>query len=155
VESVRSDIATSGAWSSVAQPTRLAVPLWTRLTREYLGDVGLHRLRRCKVGITAGCVALHRPPPRAALIKLVFFVGLSVRFIGLFFGLLSALIICPLGSVTSPQSAMGLSLNMLIETTGGFDFTGADCQAWMREAGFSQTRVEPLVGADSMVVAIK
>jgi hypothetical protein len=58
VESVRSDIATSGAWSSVAQPTRLAVPLWTRLTREYLGDVGLHRLRRCKVGITAGCVAL-------------------------------------------------------------------------------------------------
>jgi hypothetical protein len=44
---------------------------------------------------------------------------------------------------------------MLIETTGGFDFTGADCQAWMREAGFSQTRVEPLVGADSMVVAIK
>jgi O-methyltransferase domain/Dimerisation domain len=55
------------------------------------------------------------------------------------------------------QNAFGLlmSLNMLIETTGGFDFTGADCQAWMREAGFSQTRVEPLVGADSMVVAIK
>jgi hypothetical protein len=102
-----------------------------------------------------GRLQFHRPPPRAALIKLVFFVGLSVRIIGLFFGLLSALIICPLGSVTSPQSAMGLSLNMLIETTGGFDFTGADCQAWMREAGFSQTRVEPLVGADSMVVAIK
>jgi hypothetical protein len=55
------------------------------------------------------------------------------------------------------QNAFGLlmSLNMLIETTGGFDFTGADCQAWMREAGFSQTRVEPLVGPDSMVVAIK
>ncbi len=55
------------------------------------------------------------------------------------------------------QNASGLlmSLNMLIETTGGFDFTGADCQAWMREAGFSQTRLEPLVGADSMVVAIK
>ena len=55
------------------------------------------------------------------------------------------------------QNAFGLlmSLNMLIETTGGFDFTGADCQAWMREAGFSQSRVEPLVGADSMVVAIK
>jgi hypothetical protein len=48
-----------------------------------------------------------------------------------------------------------LSLNMLIETTGGFDFTGADCQTWMREAGFSQTRVEPLAGADSMVIAIK
>jgi hypothetical protein len=55
------------------------------------------------------------------------------------------------------QNAFGLlmSLNMLIETPGGFDFTGADCQAWMREAGFSQTRVEPLVGPDSMVIAIK
>jgi O-methyltransferase domain/Dimerisation domain len=55
------------------------------------------------------------------------------------------------------QNAFGLlmSLNMLIETTGGFDFTGADCQAWMRDAGFSQTRVEPLAGPDSMVVAIK
>jgi hypothetical protein len=55
------------------------------------------------------------------------------------------------------QNAFGLlmSLNMLIETTGGFDFTGADCQAWMHEAGFSQTRVEPLTGPDSMVVAIK
>ncbi len=55
------------------------------------------------------------------------------------------------------QNAFGLlmSLNMLTETTGGFDFTGADCQAWMREAGFSQTRVEPLTGVDSMVVAIK
>jgi hypothetical protein len=48
-----------------------------------------------------------------------------------------------------------MSLNMLIETTGGFDFTGADCQAWMREAGFSQSRVEPLTGPDSMVIAIK
>jgi len=55
------------------------------------------------------------------------------------------------------QNAFGLlmSLNMLIESPGGFDFTGADCQAWMREAGFAQTRVEPLTGADSMVVAIK
>jgi predicted O-methyltransferase YrrM len=55
------------------------------------------------------------------------------------------------------QNAFGLlmSLNMLIETTGGFDFTGADCQAWMREAGFSRTSVEPLVGPDSMVIAIK
>jgi O-methyltransferase domain len=55
------------------------------------------------------------------------------------------------------ENAFGLlmSLNMLIETTGGFDFTGADCQGWMREAGFSQTRVEPLTGFDSMAVAIK
>jgi O-methyltransferase domain len=27
------------------------------------------------------------------------------------------------------------TLNMLIETEGGFEYTGADCQAWMREAG--------------------
>ena len=55
------------------------------------------------------------------------------------------------------KNAFGLmaSLNMLIETYGGFDYTGADCQGWMQEAGFSQTRVEHLVGPDSMVVGIK
>ncbi len=55
------------------------------------------------------------------------------------------------------KNAFGLmmSLNMLIETYGGFDYTGADCQEWMREAGFKQTRVEHLVGPDSMVVGIK
>ena len=55
------------------------------------------------------------------------------------------------------KNAFGLlmSLNMLIETPGGFDYTGADCSGWMRDAGFSSTRVEPLVGSDSMVVGIK
>jgi hypothetical protein len=55
------------------------------------------------------------------------------------------------------QNAVGLltSLNMLIETTGGFDYTGADCSGWMRDAGFRETRVEHLVGPDSMVVGIK
>jgi hypothetical protein len=48
-----------------------------------------------------------------------------------------------------------MSLNMLIETRGGFDFTGADCCSWMQKAGFRQTRVEPLVGPDSMVIGIK
>ena len=48
-----------------------------------------------------------------------------------------------------------MSLNMLIETPGGFDYTGADCAGWMREAGFSETRVEHLVGPDSMVIGIK
>jgi SAM-dependent methyltransferase len=54
-------------------------------------------------------------------------------------------------------NAFGLlmSLNMLIETPGGFDFTGADCQGWMREAGFTETYVEPLIGPDAMVVGIK
>jgi hypothetical protein len=55
------------------------------------------------------------------------------------------------------ENAFGLlmSLNMLIETRGGFDFTGADCQGWMRETGFSDTYVQHLVGPDSMVVGIK
>jgi len=54
-------------------------------------------------------------------------------------------------------NAFGLlmSLNMLIETPGGFDYTGADCEGWMRECGFTSTRVQPLVGPDSMVVGIK
>jgi hypothetical protein len=55
------------------------------------------------------------------------------------------------------KNAFGLmmSLNMLIETPGGFDYTGADCEGWMKAAGFSSTRVEPLVGPDSMVVGVK
>ena len=55
------------------------------------------------------------------------------------------------------QNAFGLlmSLNMLIETPAGFDYTAADCAAWMREAGFRKTRLEHLAGPDSMVVAIK
>jgi hypothetical protein len=48
-----------------------------------------------------------------------------------------------------------MSLNMLIETRGGFDFTGADCISWMREAGFSDARVVPLVGAYSAAIATK
>jgi len=55
------------------------------------------------------------------------------------------------------ENAFGLlmSLNMLIETDHGFDYTGADCQAWMEHAGFRQSRVEHLVGPDSMVIGIK
>jgi len=55
------------------------------------------------------------------------------------------------------KNAFGLmmSLNMLIETPGGFDYTGADCMGWMQEAGFHSMRVEPLVGPDSMVVGVK
>jgi hypothetical protein len=67
--------------------------------------------------------------------------------------------------VTSPtperierrQNVFGLlmSLNMLIERAGGFDYTGVDCCSWMRDAGFRETRVEHLVGPDSMVVGVK
>lgn len=55
------------------------------------------------------------------------------------------------------KNAFGLlmSLNMLIETPRGFDYTGADCQSWLRALGFRDTYVEHLVGPDSMVVGIK
>jgi len=55
------------------------------------------------------------------------------------------------------RNAFGLmmSLNMLIETPAGFDYTGADCQGWMKEVGFRETRVEHLVGPDSMVIGIR
>jgi SAM-dependent methyltransferase len=55
------------------------------------------------------------------------------------------------------RNAFGLlmSLNMLIETEGGFDYTAADCIGWMSDAGFTTTRAEPLVGPDSMVIGIK
>jgi SAM-dependent methyltransferase len=48
-----------------------------------------------------------------------------------------------------------MSLNMLVHTAGGFDYTAADCCQWMLEAGFVDTWVRPLVGPDSMVVGIK
>ena len=48
-----------------------------------------------------------------------------------------------------------MSLMMLIETQDGFDYTGADCCGWMREAGFTETYVEQLTGIESMVVATK
>jgi SAM-dependent methyltransferase len=48
-----------------------------------------------------------------------------------------------------------MSLNMLIETPGGFDYTGADCQGWMRNIGFRNVRVEPLQGPYSMAVGQK
>jgi hypothetical protein len=55
------------------------------------------------------------------------------------------------------KNAFGLlmSLNMLIETAGGFDYTAGDCMGWMKAAGFSACRVEHLTGPDSMVIGIK
>jgi hypothetical protein len=54
-------------------------------------------------------------------------------------------------------NAFGLlmSLNMLIELPDGFDYTGAQCQQWLRQAGFRRTWVEHLAGPESMVVGIK
>jgi SAM-dependent methyltransferase len=55
------------------------------------------------------------------------------------------------------QNTFGLlmSLNMLIETPGGFDYTAHDAFGWMREAGFTGTYVHHLCGPDSMVIGYK
>ena len=55
------------------------------------------------------------------------------------------------------ENAFGLlmSLNMLIETERGFDYTGPDCLGWMAQVGFRDGYVQGLVGPDSMVVGIK
>ena len=54
------------------------------------------------------------------------------------------------------KNAAGLlmSLNMLVRTRGGYDYAGADCIAWMREAGFTQMRCEHLCDPYSTVVGI-
>lgn len=54
-------------------------------------------------------------------------------------------------------NAFGLmmSLNMLVETGDGFDFTGADFAGWCRAAGFRTTEVIPLGGPASAGVAYK
>ena len=48
-----------------------------------------------------------------------------------------------------------ISLNMLIETRGGFDYTQGQFSAWCREAGFSRTEFVPLAGPSSAAVAYK
>ncbi len=55
------------------------------------------------------------------------------------------------------QNAFGLlmSLNMLIETAGGFDYTHADFHRWALGAGFRATTRIPLAGAASAVIAHK
>lgn len=54
-------------------------------------------------------------------------------------------------------NAAGLlsSLNMLLMSTGGFAFTGADCIGWMRQTGFREIRLEALTSDQSMVAGIK
>ncbi|MCH8860689.1 MAG: methyltransferase [Thaumarchaeota archaeon] len=55
------------------------------------------------------------------------------------------------------ENAFGLmmSLNMLIETPEGFDFSAADFDGWAKEIGFAQTSVIHLTGPSSAVIAIK
>jgi ubiquinone/menaquinone biosynthesis C-methylase UbiE len=55
------------------------------------------------------------------------------------------------------ENAFGLmmSLNMLIETGDGFDYTGADFTDWCREAGFREFEFIKLAGASSAGIAYK
>ncbi len=55
------------------------------------------------------------------------------------------------------ENAFGLlmSLNMLIETGGGFDYTGADFKRWCSEVGFKRFEVIPLTGPTSAAIAYK
>jgi hypothetical protein len=48
-----------------------------------------------------------------------------------------------------------MSLNMLIEVPGGFDYTGAQFDAWCREVGFARTEIVPLAGPTSAAIAYK
>jgi len=55
------------------------------------------------------------------------------------------------------ENAFGLmmSLNMLIETAEGYDFTASDFDAWAMDAGFNETLVMSLAGPSSAAIAIK
>lgn len=48
-----------------------------------------------------------------------------------------------------------MSLNMLIETPAGADYTGTEFDGWCRSAGFTRTEVVPLVGPASAAIAYK
>lgn len=48
-----------------------------------------------------------------------------------------------------------MSLNMLIELPGGFDYTGAQFDGWCKEAGFERTEVVPLAGPASAAIAYR
>ncbi len=47
------------------------------------------------------------------------------------------------------------SLNMLLWTAGGYDFSGSECAGWMREAGFNEIQIAPLATDQSMVIGKK
>jgi precorrin-6B methylase 2 len=55
------------------------------------------------------------------------------------------------------KNAFGLmmSLNMALETDEGFDFTASDFDTWAKQIGFESTKVLPLTGPSSAVIAIK
>jgi hypothetical protein len=48
-----------------------------------------------------------------------------------------------------------MSLNMLIETEGGFDYTGAEFNDWAKDVGFERTAITPLTDVASAAIAYK
>ena len=61
----------------------------------------------------------------------------------------------PLLSNQRITNGLLMSLNMLIESGDGFDYTGADFRGWCQEAGFRRFEVIPLAGPSSAAVAYK
>ena len=55
------------------------------------------------------------------------------------------------------KNAFGLmmSLNMAIETEEGFDFSLSEFKSWSQVAGFKETKLMPLEGPSSAVIAVK
>jgi precorrin-6B methylase 2 len=55
------------------------------------------------------------------------------------------------------QNSFGLlmSLNMLIETNGGSDYTFSQFTQWAKQSGFSNTKLIPLAGPTSAAIAYK
>ncbi len=55
------------------------------------------------------------------------------------------------------KNAFGLmmSLNMLIETNEGFDYSFSDIESWAKEVGFKSIKLMPLTGPTSAVIAVK
>jgi O-methyltransferase domain/Dimerisation domain len=48
-----------------------------------------------------------------------------------------------------------MSLNMLIETESGFDYSGSDFEGWAKQAGFKKVVIMPLAGPSSAAIAYK
>ncbi|MEV0375363.1 methyltransferase [Streptomyces sp. NPDC050636] len=56
---------------------------------------------------------------------------------------------------TGPPSAALMGMNMLVESSGGKNYSGAEYTAWLSEAGFAHTEIVPLdaAGANAVIVA--
>ncbi|WP_406379449.1 methyltransferase [Streptomyces sp. NBC_01618] len=48
-----------------------------------------------------------------------------------------------------------ISLDMLLVTHGGSEYSAEDCQGWMTEAGFTRTEAKVLSNTDSLVIGYK